>query len=143
MTTVFQQAVQLIALALGMGFLNEFASIGAFEPVQDLIWKLLMSLAFIYLATRAPSMLGQAGTFDAWLSTLYFGMSLPGSLMRSARTIGLLAGGAAGGPGGAAVGAAAAGAGLSAAASGVRSAASMSTPSTGGSGAGTPRSSGE
>ena len=143
MTTVFQQAVQLIALALGMGFLNEFASIGAFEPVQDLIWKLLMSLAFIYLATRAPSMLGQAGTFDAWLSTLYFGMSLPGSLMRSARTIGLLAGGAAGGPGGAAVGAAAAGAGLSAAASGVRSAASMSTPSTGGSGAGAPRSSGE
>ena len=143
MTTVFQQAIQLIALALGMGFLNEFASISAFEPVQDLIWKLLMSLAFIYLASRAPSMLGQAGTFDAWLSTLYFGMSLPGSLMRSARTIGLLAGGAAGGPGGAAVGAAAAGAGLSAAASGVRSAASMSTPSAGGSGAGAPRSSGE
>ena len=77
MTTVFQQAVQLIALALGMGFLNEFATIAAFEPVQDLIWKLLMSLAFIYLATRVPSMLGQAGTFDAWLSTLYFGMSLP------------------------------------------------------------------
>ena len=63
MTTVFQQAAQLIALALGMGFLNEFASIGAFEPVQDLIWKLLMSLAFVYLATRVPSMLGQAGTF--------------------------------------------------------------------------------
>ena len=82
MTTVFQQAAQLIALALGMGFLNEFASIGAFQPVQDLIWKLLMSLAFVYLATRVPSMLGQAGTFDAWLSTLYFGMSLPGSLMR-------------------------------------------------------------
>ena len=144
MTTVFQQAVQLIALALGMGFLNEFATIAAFEPVQDLIWKLLMSLAFIYLATRVPSMLGQAGTFDAWLSTLYFGMSLPGSLMRSARTIGLLAGGAAGGPGGAAVGAAAAGAGLSAAASGINSAASMSTPSGGGTGgSGTPRSSGE
>ena len=144
MTTVFQQAVQLIALALGMGFLNEFATIAAFEPVQDLIWKLLMSLAFIYLATRVPSMLGQAGTFDAWLSTLYFGMSLPGSLMRSARTIGMLAGGAAGGPGGAAVGAAAAGAGLSAAASGINSAASMSTPSGGGTGgSGTPRNSGE
>ena len=37
MTTVFQQAVQLIALALGFGFLNEFASVAAFEPVQDLI----------------------------------------------------------------------------------------------------------
>ena len=91
MTTVFQQAAQLIALALGMGFLNEFASIGAFEPVQDLIWKLLMSLAFVYLATRVPSMLGQAGTFDAWLSTLYFGMSLPGSLMRSSFMGGLTA----------------------------------------------------
>ena len=59
MTTVFQQAVQLIALALGIGFLNEFASVAAFEPVQDLIWKLLMSLAFVYMATRVPSNDGQ------------------------------------------------------------------------------------
>ena len=131
MTTVFQQAVQLIALALGFGFLNEFAAIVAFEPVQDLIWKLLMSLAFVYMATRVPSMLGNAGTFDAWLSTLYFGMNLPGTMVRSAKTIGLIAGGAAGGPG-AAVGAMAASAGLSAAASGLSSAASMSTPSGGG-----------
>ena len=120
MTTVFQQAVQLIALALGFGFLNEFAAIAAFEPMQDLIWKLLMSLAFVYMATRVPSMLGNAGTFDSWLSMLYFGMNLPSSLMRSARTIGLVAGGAAGGPGGMAVGAMAASAGVSAAASGLQ-----------------------
>ena len=144
MTTVFQQAVQLIALALGFGFLKEFAEISAFEPVQDLIWKLLLSVAFVYMATKVPSMLGNAGTFDAWLSTLYFGMNLPGTMVRSAKTIGLLAGGAAGGPG-AAVGAMAASAGLSAAASGISSAASMSTPSGGGSGGGgaTPRSAGE
>ena len=67
MTTVFQQAVQLIALALGFGFLHEFAGIAAFEPVQDLIWKLLMSVAFIYMATKVPSMLGNHGTFDSWL----------------------------------------------------------------------------
>ena len=143
MTTVFQQAVQLIALAIGLGFLKEFAAIAAFEPVQDLIWKLLMSLAFVYMATRAPSMLGNAGTFDSWLSTLHFGMSLPASMMRSARTIGLIAGGAAGGPGGMAVGAMAAKAGLSAAASGIRSMADMATPSGGGGGGGAPRSSGE
>ena len=144
MTTVFQQAIQLIALALGFGFLNEVAAISAFEPVQDLIWKLLMSLAFVYMATRVPSMLGNAGTFDSWLSMLYFGMNLPGSMVRSAKTIGLMAGGAAGGPGGAAVGAMAASAGLSAAASGVSSAASMATPSGGGDGGGeAPRSSGE
>ena len=145
MTTVFQQAVQLIALALGFGFLNEFAEIAAFEPVQDLIWKLLLSLAFVYLATRVPSMLGNAGTFDAWLSTLYFGMTLPASIARSARSIGLLASGAAGGPG-VAAGAIAASAGTSAAASGINSAASMSTPSSGGnagSGGATPRSAGE
>ena len=58
MTTAFQQAIQLIALALGFGFLREFAAIAAFEPVQDLIWKLLMSLAFVYMATR--------GAVDAW-----------------------------------------------------------------------------
>ena len=144
MTTVFQQAIQLIALALGFGFLNEVAAISAFEPVQDLIWKLLMSLAFVYMAARVPSMLGNAGTFDSWLSMLYFGMNLPGSMVRSAKTIGLMAGGAAGGPGGAAVGAMAASAGLSAAASGVSSAASMATPSGGGDGGGeAPRSSGE
>ncbi len=144
MTTVFQQAVQLIALALGFGFLNEFAEIAAFEPVQDLVWKLLMSLAFVYMATRIPSMLGNAGTFDAWLSTLYFGMTLPASIARSARSIGLLAGGAAGGPG-VAAGAIAASAGISAAASGINSAASMSTPSGGGNGGGgaAPRSAGE
>ena len=142
MTTVFQQAVQLIALALGLGFLNEFASVAAFEPVQDLIWKLLMSLAFVYMATRVPSMMGNAGTFDSWLSMLYFGMNLPSSLMRSAKTIGLMSG-AAGGPGGMAVGAIAASAGVSAAASGLSSAASMATPSAGGDGGGAPRSSGE
>ena len=116
MTTVFQQAVQLIALALGIGFLKEFAAIAAFEPVQDLIWKLLMSLAFVYMATKVPSMLGNHGTFDSWLSTLYFGMNLPASMVRSAKTIGLIAGGA----------------GLSAAAGGLSSAASMATPSAGG-----------
>ena len=142
MTTVFQQAVQLIALALGIGFLNEFASVAAFEPVQDLIWKLLMSLAFVYMATRVPSMMGNAGTFDSWLSMLYFGMNLPSSLMRSAKTIGLMSG-AAGGPGGMAVGAIAASAGVSAAAGGLSSAASMATPSAGGDGGGAPRSSGE
>ena len=113
MTTTFQQAIQLIALALGFGFLNEVAAIGAFEPVQDLIWKLLLSIAFVYMATRVPSMLGNQGTFDAWLHTLYFGMNLPGSMVRSARSIGLVAGGAAGGPGGMAAGAMVAGAGLS------------------------------
>ena len=143
MTTVFQQAIQLIALALGFGFLKQFAEIAAFEPVQDLIWKLLISLAFVYLATRVPSMLGQAGTFDAWLSTLYFGMSLPGSMVRSMKSVGLIAGGAAGGPAGIAAGALAAGAGLSAVTGAVNSAASMATPSAGGGGAGAPRSGGE
>ncbi len=145
MTTVFQQAVQLIALALGFGFLNQFASISAFEPVQDLVWKLLMSLSFVYMATRVPSMMGNTGTFDSWLSMLYFGINLPGSMVRSARTLGLLAGGAAGGPGGMAVGAMAANAGLSAVAGGLRSAASMATPSAGGGDGGgdAPRSSGE
>ena len=151
MTTVFQQAIQLVALALGIGFLNQYAAIGGADAMQDLAWKLLMSLAFIYLATRVPSLLGNAGAFDVWLHTLYFGLSLPGSMARSARSVGLLmAGGAAGGPAGA-VGAAAAGgaigAGAATAASGVRSAAETSTPSAGGGnaapGSGMPRSSGE
>ena len=102
MTAVFQQAIQLIAVALAFGFLDEFAAIGGGDAAQDLVWKLLMAIAFMYLAGRVPSMLGHHGTFDAWLHTLYFGMSLPGSMVRSGRALGLLAGGAAGGPAGAA-----------------------------------------
>ena len=135
MTTVFQQAVQLIALALGFGFLREVAAIGAFEPVQDLVWKLLLSLSFIYMATRVPSLLGNVGTFDSWMSTLYFGLNLPGTMMKSAKTLGLMAGGAAGGPAGIAAGAAA-GAGLSTAATGLKSMAEMATPSVGAGGNG-------
>ena len=110
MTAVFQQAIQLIAVALAFAFLEDFAAIAAFEPSEDLVWKLLMAIAFMYLAGRVPSMLGHHGTFDAWLHTLYFGMSLPGSMVRSGRALGLIAGGAAGGPAGVAAAATAAGA---------------------------------
>ena len=54
MTAVFQQAIQLIAVALGFAFLGEFASIAEFEPSEDLVWKLLMAIAFMYLAGRVP-----------------------------------------------------------------------------------------
>ena len=128
MTAVFQQAIQLIAVALAFGFLDEFAAIGGGEAAQDLVWKLLMAIAFMYLAGRVPSMLGHHGTFDAWLHTLYFGMSLPGSMVRSGRALGLLAGGAAGGPAGAAAAAAATNAATSTAANAVNSAAQNSTP---------------
>ena len=61
MITAFQQSVQLIALALAFGFLNEYAAFVELEPVRDAVWKLLMSVAFIYLATKVPSMLGATG----------------------------------------------------------------------------------
>ncbi len=128
MTTVFQQAVQLIAVALGFAFLGEFAQIGEFEPAQDLVWKLLLAIAFMYLAGRIPSMLGNHGTFDAWLHTLYFGMSLPGGMMRSARALAMVGGGAAGGPAGAAAAAAATTTTANTAANAVNSAAQNSTP---------------
>ena len=144
MTTVFQQAVQLIALAFAFGFLADFADIAPFEPVRDLVWKLLLSLAFVYLTTRVPSLMGNPGTFDAWLHTLYFGMSLPGSIVRSARSMSSVAGGVmGGGPGGAGV-AAVAGTGVAAGAiSAVRSMADMSTPSYSGGGEASPRSASE
>ena len=64
-------------MALAFAFLEEFADITGGEAAQDLVWMLLMAIAFMYLAGRVPSMLGNHGTFDAWLHTLYFGMSLP------------------------------------------------------------------
>ncbi|MYA00644.1 MAG: hypothetical protein F4Y35_02545 [Chloroflexi bacterium] len=126
MTTVFQQAVQLIALALGIGFLSELAPIGLFEPARDLIWKLLMSVAFIYLATRVPSMLGNASPFDAWLQTLYFGFSLPATLVRSVASVASIG---AAGSGAARRAAVSQGAGSASGVGGAtRSAAELSTP---------------
>ena len=122
MTAVFQPAVQLIAIALAFGFLDQFADITGGEAAQDLVWMLLMAIAFMYLAGRIPAMLGNHGTFDAWLHTLYFGMALPGQMVRSGRALGLFAGGAAGGPAGAAATGAA-----STAAGAVNSAASNAT----------------
>ena len=142
MITAFQQSVQLIALALAFGFLEEHAAFAELEPVRDAVWKLLMSLAFVYLAARVPSMLGAVGVFDSWLSTLYFGMSLPGSMYRAAGTVGRLWGmGAGGGVAGAAAPVAAgaavtAAAGIATAGAGLltgaaKSAAAVATPSGG------------
>ena len=143
MTTVFQQAIQLIALALGFGFLNEFASVAAFEPVQDLIWKLLMSLAFIYMATRVPVDARQRGHLRLLALDALFRHE-PARVDGAVRQDHRADGGGRRRPGGMAVGAIAASAGVSAAASGVSSAASMATPSGGGAdGGGAPRSSGE
>ena len=132
MTSVFQQSVQLIALALGIGFLQQLAPINEFEPVGDLIWKFMISVAFMCLATRVPSMLGNFGTYDAWLHTMYFGLGLVGGVSRSMRSLGLIAGGtAAGGPAGvaAAAGAATVASTASAAAGMARSAADLGTAS--------------
>ena len=112
----------LAPIALGLWILPHTAGWGKH-------WlRLLMAIAFMYLAGRVPSMLGHHGTFDAWLHTLYFGMSLPGSMVRSGRALGLLAGGAAGGPAGAAAAAAATGAATSAAGQAVNTAAQTATP---------------
>ena len=105
-----------------------------------------MSLAFVYMATRVPADVGQLRDLRLLAERCSIsGMNLPASMVRSAKTIGLMAGGAAGGPGAyAAVGAMTASAGLSAAASGLSSAASMATPSGGGAAGGeSPRSADE
>ena len=145
MVTVFQQSVQLVALALAFGFLDDFARVAAFEPAGDLVWKLLMSVAFVYLATRVPSMMGSGGTFDAWIHTLYFGLSLPGTAIRSAKSMAFMSAGVASGAGAAAMGANATGAGLSAGLGSM--AAGSGVTSGGGAGAGSgpiaPRSSSE
>ena len=146
MVTVMQQSVQLLAIAFGFGFLQEFAAIATgFEPAGDLIWKLLMSAAFMYLATRVPSMLGNAGTFDAWVQTLFFSMAVVGGIARSAKGLTMLAsGGAAAAAGPVGMAAAAGGAALGAVTGVARSAADISSPPDGGGGqGGSPRSAGE
>ena len=92
LVTVFQQSVQLVALALAIAFLDDFASIGAGQPVNDFLWQLLMSIAFVYLTTRVPSMLGTTGVFDAWLRTLHYGASMLMALPRMMHVAGMATG---------------------------------------------------
>lgn len=90
LTVVFQQAVQLVSLALAFAFLNEFAALAANQPVKDFLWKLLLSIAFVYLTTRVPSMLGNVGLFDAWVRTLHYGTSILAHLPTALRVAGLI-----------------------------------------------------
>ena len=83
LVTVFQQSVQLVALALAIAFLDDFASIGAGQPVNDFLWQLLMSIAFVYLTT---------GVFDAWLRTLHYGASMLMALPRMMHAAGMATG---------------------------------------------------
>ena len=76
MTAVFQQTIQLLAVALSLGFLNEHATITATMSAGDVVWSLLLSVGFIYMATKVPTMLGHPGTFDSWLREIYFGMNV-------------------------------------------------------------------
>ena len=71
-------------------------------------------------------MLGQGGTFDSWLHTLYFGLSLPRTMARSIGSVAALAGG-----GATAAAAVAAGGSASASGSNGSSGADFSTPMSG------------
>ena len=113
--TVMQQALQLIALSMAFAFLNEFATIGPGNIPKDFLWQLLISIAFLYLTTRVPSLLGSTGTFDSWFRTITYGVFLASRVAAVATGVGAPAAAAAS-AGGAAAGAAASGAGSSMAA---------------------------
>ena len=152
MTTVFQQAIQLVALALGIGFLNQYAAIGGADALAGPRLE-AAHVARLHLP-------GDARALDA-RQRRHLRRLAPHPLLRHvparlARALGALRRPARGrrgwrprrgrwqarraGRGGAAGTA-------SAAASGARSAAESSTPSSGGGnaapGSGLPRSSGE
>ena len=107
LVTVFQQSIQLVSLALAFAFLAEFATISTGQPVNDFLWQLLISIAFVYLTTRIPSMLGTTGVFYSWLRTITYGAFLLSRVAAVASGVGAPA--AAASAGGAAAGAASAG----------------------------------
>ena len=88
MTTVFQQAIQLLALAMGAHFLQTYLPIYPSSSPPDMLWSLLLSVGFMYMATRVPSLLGNPGTFDAWIQTLYFATGLASRVGMSVTGIG-------------------------------------------------------
>ena len=92
LVTVFQQSIQLVSLALAMAFLAEFAAISAGQAINDFLWQLLLSIAFIYLTTRVPSMLGTTGVFDAWVRTLSHGAMMLMALPRMMHVAGMATG---------------------------------------------------
>ena len=104
MTTLFQQALQLMCFAMSMAFLKSSAGAGNSYSVAvsfaatlfgfQGIWVLLLGIFALYITTKIPAMLGQGGVFDGWMQSIYMGSMI-------ARNFG---GGGGGGLGGALAG---------------------------------------
>ena len=99
MTAVFQQSIQLLTVAMGIGFLEAYAPLVAGGSPADTIWSLLLSVGFMYLATKVPTLLGNPGIYDSWVQTLYFATGVMGRLGLAIPGMGQMAIGAAGGMG--------------------------------------------
>ena len=76
LTVVFQQALQLLCIGLGLGYLDQYANLEEANGHGEIVWGLVLSAVFVYVATKVPSMMGTGNTFETFMQTLYFGTSL-------------------------------------------------------------------
>ena len=70
MTTLFQQALQIVGLALALGYIRGVAVPVSGGSWDDFIWALGMGIAALYLAYQLPTMIGAPGVYESWMQTL-------------------------------------------------------------------------
>ena len=97
MTTLFQQALQIVGLALALGYIRGVVPPSAGANWDDFIWALGMGIAALFITYKLPTMIGAPGIYESWMQTLTM-------LTMTAANIGSLAGRGMGGAVGGAMG---------------------------------------
>ena len=105
MIQLWQHALQLVGLSLAMSYMR---GIGLNAPeaggATGAIWMLILSIAALYLTYKLPSMLGDGGLSEGFLSTVFMVGNLAANAPKAIGAMGQIAGGfAMGGPAGAAM----------------------------------------
>ena len=70
MTTLFQQALQIVGLALALGYIKGVAPPTSGGTWDDFVWALGMGIAALFLTYKLPTMIGAPGVYESWLQTL-------------------------------------------------------------------------
>ena len=70
MTTLFQQALQIVGLALALGYIKGVAPPTSGGTWDDFLWALGMGIAALFLTYKLPTMIGAPGIYESWMQTL-------------------------------------------------------------------------
>ena len=95
MVTLFRHALQLVGLGLALSFVRSVIPIGSeIIGYMDVFWALVLSTFALYLTYKLPTMMGDGGISEGYLSTMTMVTNVIAHLPQSMRTGGMMIAGA-------------------------------------------------